>query len=652
MKNINGLSLLVAATMLASCGGDGGDTVAAPPPPPPAPATSVLALTVIDGPISGAKVCLDINSNGACDAAEPAGTSTAGGAVSFTVLQSDLGKYPVVAEVPAGAVDEDDPGTPIATPYRLSAPVSNPVISPLTTVVQHMVSTLGLTPAAAAATVQAQAGLTGSPLDNYTTGSAANALSATAARVLAASLQSQTVTLGTSADIQKVILANADNLLAAAVIAGSDPAVVSACQVKTSPACKSAVAGAVGVVVAEAGLTPASAAAAVSLANAPPVTESSTPVASFSLDWVNAGDTANWYTRIFTSTAAEATPDANGLTRYRAIRRLRVAGTDTVWGINNDPVRAGDLHWSGTAWVGCTADFQSTSTVRDAQGRTNYNSCAGRNVGATQRVTSDISGRSMADIFALIQATRTDGANWGKPPTWFSGAVTSNVGTAVFPAESRLIVQDDTTTATAIGYDVRPVNVLTVVGADRCGAVDAPAPTLESVIAGNPGVPCNFSPQTDSGLNGQPYTSMTPNEGWGNSTTSMGNIGNAPVGPGTTAGFYTTNTKLRVSFAGGASNATTYYTCLQRASNDSARNCTVAGTGTYTITTLGDARVMTMNNVPAKFAVLGYDRVFVERGGKVFWGYKDRLATTKVVRLNGVAGNAVLSQLGLPTFTP
>jgi hypothetical protein len=49
---------------------------------------------------------------------------------------------------------------------------------------------------------------------------------------------------------------------------------------------------------------------------------------------------------------------------------------------------------------------------------------------------------------------------------------------------------------------------------------------------------------------------------------------------------------------------------------------------------------------------LAYDRVFVERAGQVYWGYKDKLATYKVVRLNGTAGNALLSQLGLPTFTP
>ncbi|APW38410.1 hypothetical protein RD110_15405 [Rhodoferax koreense] len=669
MKTRTKLALLTAASLLAACGGgSGGGAEVAAPAPAPAPETSMLSLTVIDGPLSGAKVCLDLNGNGACDADEPFGTSTAGGAVSFPVLASALGKYPVVAEVPVGAIDEDDPNTPVATAYRLTAPVSNPVISPLTTLVQQMVSTLGLSPAAAADTLQAQAGLSSSPLANYVAAATADAQSANAARILVAAIQSQTVALGSSADIQKAILANATNLLTAAVLAGSDASVADACGDRKSAACKSAIASAVGTVVADAGLTPATAAAAVSLATAPAVTESSTPVASFSLDWVNAGDTANWYTRIFTSTAAEATPDANGLTRYRSIRHARVAGVDTIWNINNDPARAGDLHWSGTAWVGCTVDFQNTSTVRDAQGRSSYNNCDGRNLGTTQRVTSDISSRSMADIFALIQSTRTDGGNWGKAPTWFTGAVTASVGTATFPAESRLISQTDTTTATAIGYDVRTSNIVTVADADVAAGGNATvnrqvacnvsgnnasqAVTLETMIARNPGTPCIYNQQTDSGLNGQSYTSLTPNEGWGNTTTSMGTLGNAPVGPGTTAGFYTTNTRLRVSFAGGSSNATTYYTCLQRASNDSTRNCTVAGTGTYTITTLGDGRVMTFSGLPTKFAALSYERVFVERGGQVYWGFKDRLSTVKTVRLNGTAGNAVLSQLGLPTFTP
>ncbi|SDO93883.1 hypothetical protein SAMN05216303_102740 [Rhodoferax sp. OV413] len=658
-----------AIAALAACGGDGGSPVAV------APASSTVALTVMDGLIQGATVCLDVNGNSSCDASEPQGTSGADGKVSFSVPNTDLGKYPVVAVVGPGAIDMDDPSTPItaATAYTLTAPADQTaVVSPLTTLVQLLVASQGLSTTAAAAAVQSQAGLSNSPMANYV--ATPDSQAANAARVLVAAIQSQTSTLATpsltKAEIQKAILDNASNLLAAAVLAGSDDAVVTACAVKTSDACKTAIANAVATVVADAGLTPTTVAAAVELAKAPAVTESATPVASFALDWVNAGDSSNWYTRIFTSTAAENTPDANGLVRYRSIRHARVAGVDTEWVRSNDPTRAGDLHWSGSAWVGCTIGFQNTSTVRDAQGRSSYNFCDSSEKGSSQRVTTSIEGKTMADVFALIQATRTGGSNWGKAPTWFTGTVTASVGSATFPADSKLQVQNSVTTEVAIAYDVQSDNIVTVADADVAAGGDAvansgvacntaqannasQAVTLETVIARNPGTPCSYAAGTLTGLNGQTFSSLTPNTAWGNTTTSMGNLGSAALGTSSTAtGYYTGNKRLRVSFAGGSSNAVTFYTCLQRSINGSTRNCTTVGTGTYTITTLGDARVMTFSALPAAFAALTYDRVFVERAGQVYWGYKDKLSSYKVVRLNGTAGNAVLSQLGLPTFTP
>lgn len=654
--------------VLAACGGDGGDSPVASNPP--VVATSNLSLTVIDGPIVGAKVCLDTNSNGVCDAGEPFGTSTAGGVVTFAVPTADLGKYPVVAEVPAGAIDEDSPNTPIVTKYSLTAPVANPVISPLTTVVQQLVSSLGLSAADAAAAVQSQTGLTSSPLANYVASVSADPAAANAARVLVAAIQSQTVALGSAADVQKAIAANATNLLAAAVLAGADSTVVTACAVKTSDACKTAIAAAVATVVADAGLTPTTVAAAITLAAAPVVAETTTPVASFSLDWVNAGDASNWYTRILTSTAAENTPDANGLVRYRTIRHARVAGGDIEWAFNGDSARAGDLHWNGSAWVGCTTSFQNTSTVRDAQGRSTYNYCDSYEKGSTQRITTSIESQPMANVFTLIQATRTNGSNWGEAPTWFTGTVTASVGTATFPADSKLLVQSQTTTATALGYDVQTSAIVTVGDADVAAGGNAvtnsavacntsrsfnatQAVTLETMIARSTGTPCIFGVRSITGVNGQTFNSVPTDMGWGNTSASMGTIGNAPLGTSTTAtSYYTGNTPLRVSFAGGSSNAATFYTCLQRSIDGSTRNCTAVGTGTYTITTLGDARVMTFSSLPAAFSNLSYERVFVERGGQVYRGYKDRLTTSKVVRLNGTAGNAVLSQLGLPTFTP
>ena len=61
---------------------------------------------------------------------------------------------------------------------------------------------------------------------------------------------------------------------------------------------------------------------------------------------------------------------------------------------------------------------------------------------------------------------------------------------------------------------------------------------------------------------------------------------------------------------------------------------------------------MKFNNPPVETATLTYHRVFVERGGKVYWGYQDKPSTYQRARLNLTAGNALFTQIGIPTVTP
>ena len=107
-----------------------------------------------------------------------------------------------------------------------------------------------------------------------------------------------------------------------------------------------------------------------------------------------------------------------------------------------------------------------------------------------------------------------------------------------------------------------------------------------------------------------------------------------------------------MAFKGAGTNPTTYYSCKQRFDNDSSRNCTVIGTGSYSIATLGDARVMTLNNLPAQAAPLTFTRVFVERGGLVYYGYQNKLSAFSSARLNTIGGTALLGQLGLTPEDP
>jgi len=76
------------------------------------------------------------------------------------------------------------------------------------------------------------------------------------------------------------------------------------------------------------------------------------------------------------------------------------------------------------------------------------------------------------------------------------------------------------------------------------------------------------------------------------------------------------------------------------------------GTGTYSIQTLGDARTLSFTGVPSQFAARSYTRVFVERGGRVYYGYLDNVIPSKQARLNLLALNSLFNTLGLPAFNP
>ncbi len=166
-----GFAMTAIAALVAGCGGGGGGGVAAV-----ANVATGTTLTgvVADGYLTGAKVCLDVNSNGVCDATEPFGTSVASGVYSINVPAGQATNFPVVAEVAANAIDADT-ASAVGQAFTLTAPAGASFVSPLTTLVQQGVLT-GLTQASAVDAVNAQLGFATaaiaaasgiSPLDNY-----------------------------------------------------------------------------------------------------------------------------------------------------------------------------------------------------------------------------------------------------------------------------------------------------------------------------------------------------------------------------------------------------------------------------------------------------------------------------------------------------
>lgn len=687
------LGVLSGLIVLSACGGGGSsnnDTPTPPPDPtPPTPSSVTISGKAVDGPLSGATACYDLNDNGACDSGEPGSATTgADGSFSLAVAAADVGKHRIVVQVPATAIDADT-GAAVGTAFTLLAPATGSsgahsvFVSPLSTLVQSHVDATGVSLAEATALVQAQAGLAISPLADFTSASnAENKQAALVARLVQATSLAQAEALktvvgqadisgasATAGEVQKQVLSAVIGALSSIAGKASELSYGNA----NGAALAAAVTDAAKEVLKDAGISADEAKAAIGVGKLPPEASSSggassNAIASAQLTALRYTNASDWYTRSLQSSAADNTPDAAGLTRYTSVH-LRSQPNNygpmptTQATVNGNLARAGDLHWNGTAWVACKLGERNTSTVRDAQGRSSYNHCDGLEKGRTVRSVVDIAGQSIATVFSSKIRNYPGGsqgvayADWGpKDLTLF--------GNAVFPAGAKLHYQSNTPTELAPAYDVQASAVVQAydsaiaAGGDArsaspaCAASNVMATavaTLEDLIARNPGKPCLFAKGTNAS-----DASLDPNEWWGNSTTHLATLAGAATRPANTGNWYSTELRLRVSFAGGSSSATTYYGCLSRASTGSPRNCTVLGSGNYKIQTLGDARMLSFSGLPAPMQKAGYARVFIERGGKVYYGYQNPAgATNNQLRLNLEAANAVLAALpGMPPINP
>lgn len=668
---------MAGAAMLtvAGCGGGGGEST---PAPPPAAAKTSVPVTVIDGAIEKATVCLDKNLNGVCDPGEPSGKTDIDGKVTLQIDGADANKYPILAVVGTDAVDKDH--GPVKTPFTMQAPADKPaVVSPLTTLVQSVIANTGTPSADAEASVKAQTGLSVSLFADFTKDSAADSQAAgTVARMVVLTTQQQSSllssTVGSSAidgavikqaDLDKIIQNRLLEILPALLTAMADPSVQNA-----APADKDAalLAQANALVTSpDTGIPTTAVTTLVAINNqtASPTVVAETPAAGVTLRSLNFKDSANWSVRALVSTLAQNTPDASNNVKYVSRRYNSVGGAVAAWNNGSSPNRQADLHFNGSSWVGCALNSENTSSVRDAKGNSSYNDCDKMETGSSNRAVFDIADRTMIDVYNQITAA-------GYTNMSITSAATA-LGAAKFPVGAKLFYQSNTPMATAVAYYPGSSNYVTQYSqAVSAGGVASTqgagvgcnsseftptggtaSATLEGMISAMTGTPCVFA-QGKFTYNTVLYTSPDPtDEAWGNSTVSLGNIGNAPVGTGAAApGFYSGNTKLRVAFKGTGTNPVTYYACKERFNNGTPRNCTEIGTGTYTITPLGDARVMTLSNPPLIASGLGYQRVFVERGGKVYLGYQNNMTTTNTARLNLAATNALASQLGLPLVDP
>ena len=137
MLNMKKLAPAMAAAALVACGGGGGGGTGSG-------GSVTIGGLAIDGYLSNAKVCLDLNLNFKCDAGEPSAMTDDKGAYAINYTGGDAAGLVVITETTKDTKDSDDNGLTFEaanrSPFVLAAPVpvgaTNDVkITPLTTVV-------------------------------------------------------------------------------------------------------------------------------------------------------------------------------------------------------------------------------------------------------------------------------------------------------------------------------------------------------------------------------------------------------------------------------------------------------------------------------------------------------------------------------------
>ncbi len=650
-----------ALVTLAGCGGSPGSAAA--------DGSTSVATTVIDGAIRNALVCLDKNLNGECDAGEPSGRTDASGNLTLVIDKADAGKYPLVTVVGTDAVDADN--GPVTEPFTMRTTPGKPgVISPLTTMVAQAMEN-GATQDQAESLIKEQTGISVSLFEDFTKvaaptsgpkpGDVARMIVVTTqeqGKALQASIGAQAIDGSTISgnDLKRAVQRKIMQILPQIAQASIDNNGITDQKTK-----EAAILNAVKTTFMDANALKTDIGIA-KQATAPD--PNAAPTAGISLDSLNFTNTNNWFRRVFSATLAQATPDATGWRKVVDRRQRMASGNLANWNFGTNPSDQSDLHWNGTAWVNFSLNQEWQATVPDASGNNQFNYMDKFNTGNSKRAVFPLDGKPMA---ALVQQV----VDAGYTNVTIANAATA-LGSATFPAGSTITYLQSTDATTSWGYYPGTGNTVfnysagVSAGGDsrtqsagvNCNATEFQSgpgiqtATLEDMVNAYKGLPCLFN-QSSFTANATTYyeggvqNAAFVTQVWSNSTMGIGTIGTVALGSAPT-GFYTGNKLIRVGFQGSGTNPVTYYTCEQRFINGSVRACTSIGTGTYTVTALADgSRVMTLSNPPA--TALTFNRVFVERNGKIYFGFQNKLGVRNQARLNTAGANALFTQLGMPT---
>ena len=610
-------------------------------------------MTVVDGPLEKALVCLDRNTNGLCDPGEPSATTDSKGSASLDVPTADVGKFPIVAMVGTDATDADT--GPVTTAYILKAPPdATDVVSPLTTLVQTLRESTGSNTADAAAAIQSQLGLEGSALANFTQDSSASGkLAATLARLIVVTAQTQTKNTEGALDVNDKPLSNAQissvihlqllqqlQQLVATVLSNQTLSDTS----KSIADKESAMSAAASKLAEASGLNSSNAGPLLASQTPGNVSEPSTPTDTSSLRWLWFGATNNYYLRVFTATAAQNTPDAQGKLHFSEYRKSIYHGQASPW------VRP-NIYWTGTEWFDCPNDFVNEITPSSTPGQFDSLYCKSLRSTTKQNVR-DISGLSMRSIVKEIRSSPLRDSSEGSFTSWGTDpdSISSN---AKWPTGSTLAYHN-VIDHSADYYS--HTNTVTIPSADQPSSSDSSTwrkATLAEFTSWNAG---DFAPNVSlNQLNGNNARALVQGPIYLKTDGSLAYkryLVGFETGGAQRARFY----ECEVSGSGesggssgsGVAPAPAPATQVSQ-KTDAAPACTTILESSYSISDQGGAKVLRFKAEPAQLNTSSFprERIFVERNGVTHVGFKDKPTTSFQQRLNKTATNALLATLGI-----
>ncbi len=285
------------------------------------------------------------------------------------------------------------------------------------------------------------------------------------------------------------------------------------------------------------------------------------------------------------------------------------------------------LFWTGTEWYDCPED--GVGVIR-ANSKAPFNSvyCKSYLDDRASSTVVTLAGRLMSDVVNDIRAYgSTDAGNaysgWGPTPSAYPQLASTR-----FPDGATMEYRGLKSRATPLVTMTDATSRVRVPPADASVPFDTwpHATSLESFIAKNPG------DLIGSALNGSTAFYV---HGY--------NLAAAP------SALYTTRVEVRVAFDANGQQAR-FYQNNRLVSNGFTSNYVKLLDTTYKIETLGGVRVLSFAAMPDGFeSSYGFQRLFAERAGSVWYGYKDAASGTPnwSIRLNQEACTALRAALGL-----